>query len=46
MNGESFYSELYITDCGASVLKETPCKGCLSVEFPGVPRQPGTFDQE
>lgn len=46
MTGESLYCKLYVTDCGVSVLREAPCKACLSVELPGVPRQPGTFDQD
>lgn len=46
MRGEGFYSKLYATDCGESVPREASCKGCLSLELPGVPRQPGTFDQD
>lgn len=46
MRGEGFYSKPYVTDCRASVPREAPCKGCLSLELPGVPRQPGTFDQD
>lgn len=45
MSSESFYCKVYGSDCGASVRREAPCKGCLSLELPGVPRQPGTFDQ-
>lgn len=46
MSGKGFYSKLYVTDCGVSVPREALCKGCLSLELPGVPRQPGTFDQD
>lgn len=46
MSVEGSYSKLYVTDCGESVPREAPCKGCLSLELPGVPRQPGTFDQD
>lgn len=46
MRGVGFYSKLYVTGCGESVSRDTPCKGCLSLELPGVPRQSGTFDQD